>query len=314
MKKIINMIDTSSKVAGVSLLEMKKTEKKLGAIFPEEYKELLLETNGAKFGDWILFPIQTNDQSEFTNNIEKQNSENRPKNVPSDMICIGENVNGDKLCYRIRKRFMQEQIYIWNDKTGISDCKASTLSQFIDWYVPKANDSKPNSIGTFTVECGKLIVTDPCYEVDEEDDEMQIILSNVKNGYWTASISYTQEEVVESLLVFYGDKKPSGKWHDCDKLIGVDSAQAGIFDLAQFGRDEAIQYEVENVHDIEIDEVGLKYYVACSDIVASDAQGGVVPGGAVSMSGYGDGMYEVKVKYNVSKEVVGVLIDFRDEE
>ncbi|WP_019412946.1 hypothetical protein [Paenisporosarcina sp. TG20] len=81
-----------------------------------------------------------------------------------------------------------------------------------------------------------------------------------------------------------------------------------------FGRDDAIQYEVKNVDDIEINEVGLKYCVACSDMVASDAQGGVVPGGAVSMSGYGDGMYVVKVKYNISKEVVGVMIDFGDEE
>ncbi len=312
MKKVINMIDSSSKVAGVSLLELKKIEKELGAIFPDEYKELFLETNGAKFGDWTLFPIQTNDHSELTINIVKQNRENKPKNVPSDMICIGEKMNGDKLCYRIRKKFMQEQIYLWNDKTGISDCKTSTLSEFIDWYVPKAYTHKPKIVGTFTVESGKLIVTDPCYQMGEE--EMQIILSNVKNGNWTASISYTHEEVVESLLVFYGEKKPSGKWHDCGKLIGVDSAQAGVFDITVFGRDDAIQYEVKNVYDIEMDEVGLKYYVACCDMVSTDSQGGVVPGGAVSMSGYGDGMYEVKVKYNVSKEVVGVMIDFRDEE
>jgi hypothetical protein len=119
---------------------------------------------------------------------------------------------------------------------------------------------------------------------------------------------------VESLFIFYGEKKPSGKWHVCEKLIGVDSAQAGIFDYKIFGSDDAIQYEVKNVHDIEMDADGLKYYVACADMVASDAQGGVLPGGAVSMSGYGDGMYEVKVKYNISKEVVGVMIDFGNEE
>jgi hypothetical protein len=313
MKKVINMINPSSKVAGVSLLELKKTEQALGAIFPDEFKELFLETNGAKFGDWTMFPVQTNEQSALTIDIVKQNRDYRPKNMPSDMICIGENINGDKLCYRIRKRFMQELIFLLNDKTGISDCKASTLSQFIDWYVPKVNTNKPKTVGTFIVESGRLIVTDPCYQVDEEV-ELQIILSNVKNGKWTASISYTPEEVVESLTVYYGQKKPIGKWHICDKLIGVDSAQAGIFDFKAFGRDNAIQFEVKNVNDIEVDEVGLKYYVACCDMVASDAQGGVIPGGAVSMSGYGDGMYEVKVKYNIFKEVVGVLIDFHDEE
>ncbi|WHY03264.1 SMI1/KNR4 family protein [Neobacillus sp. DY30] len=312
MKKVIYMINPSSKVAGVSLLELKKTEKALGAIFPEEYKELFLSTNGAKFGDWTLFPIRTNEQSASTVDIVKHNWEKSAVNIPTDIIFIGENINGDKLCYRIRKRFMQELIFIWNNKTGISDCKASTLSQFIDWYVPKMNTKTPKTIGTFTVESGKLIVTDPCYPSDEED--LQIILLNVKNGKWTAVITYTDEEVVESLLVFYGQKIPSGKWHDCDKPIGVDSAQAGIFDLALFGRDDAIQYELKNVHDIEIDEVGLKYYVACCDMVDTNAQGGVVPGGAVAMSGYGDGMYEVKIKYNISKEVVGVRIEFGDDE
>lgn len=312
MKKVINMIIPSSKVGAVSLLDIKNTEKNLGAVFPEEFKELYLETNGAKFGDWTLFPIQTNDQSVLENDILKQNRDYKPEKVPSDMICIGENINGDKLCYRIRKRFMQELIFLWNEKTGISKCKASTLSEFIEWYVPNKNTNKPKLVGTFTVESGKVIVTDPCYQIDEED-ELQIILTNVKNGKWTAYISYTDEEVVESLYIYYDGKKPSGKWHVCEKVIGVDSAQAGIFDLATFGRDENIHFEVENVHNIEIDEEGLKYYVACSDIVSTDAQGGVVPGGAVSMSGYGDGLYEVKVKYNMLKEVVGVIIYFDDE-
>lgn len=291
MKKLINMINSSSKVAGVSLLELKKTEKALGAIFPDEYKKLFLETNGAKFGDWTLFPIQNNEQTALID-VVKQNREFRPNNVPSEMMCIGENINGDKLCYRIRKRFMQEQIYVWYAKTEKSNCKALTLKEFIDWYVPKVNTNKPNKLGTFMVESGKLIVTDPYYKVDEES-ELQIVLLNVKNGNWTASISYTPDEVVKTLFVFYGEKKPTGKWHVCDKQIGVDSAQAGIFDFKTFGRDEAIQFD---------------------DVVESDAQGGVFSDGAVSMSGYGDGMYEVKVKYNISKKVVGVMIDFVDEE
>ncbi|WP_019415166.1 SMI1/KNR4 family protein [Paenisporosarcina sp. TG20] len=229
MKKVINMISPSSKVAGVSLLDLKKTEKELGALFPDEYKELFLETNGAKFGDWILFPIHTNECSELKNNIIKQN-QNRPTNLPSDIVCIGEKMSGDKLCYRIRKRFMQELIYTWNDKTGLDKYASSTLSEFIDRHVPKVNINKPKIVGTFTVGSGRLVVSDPWYQVDNEED-LQIILSNVKIGNWTATISYTPEEVVKNVFVFYGEKKPSGKWHVCDKLIGVDSAQAGIFDI-----------------------------------------------------------------------------------
>ena len=167
-------------------------------------------------------------------------------------------------------------------------------------------------LSEFIVESGKLIVTDPCYQAGEE--ELQIILSNVKKGKWTASITYDEEKVIEKLSVLYEGKKPSGKWHVCAKPIAVDSAKAGIFDLEKYRRDDAIQYEVKNVFDIEIDEDGLLYYVACCDVTDSDEEGGVVPGGAVSMSGFGDGMYDVKVTYNSSKEIVGVMIDFGEEE
>ncbi|MFS0781227.1 SMI1/KNR4 family protein [Bacillus sp. 1P06AnD] len=284
----------------------------LGALFPEEYKELFLASNGVKFGDWTLFPIKTSEHCEL-GNIVIRNKDDRPKDLPLDMICIGENLKGDKMCYRVRKRFMQEYIFIWNEKNGIKKYPSSSLSEIIDRNIPKAKKNKPVKVGTFLVESEKLIITDPGYRVDEEQ-EMQIIIENVKKGTWNSSISYSDEEVVDYLLAFHGDKKPRGKWHLCDKWIGIDSAKAGIFDLETFGRDEMVPYEVENTDDLDMDEEGMKYFVACCDKVSSNAQGGVVPGGAVSMSGYGDGVYQVNVKYNISKEVVGVMIDFRNEE
>lgn len=50
------------------------------------------------------------------------------------------------------------------------------------------------------------------------------------------------------------------------------------------------------------------------DVDISNEQGVVVSNGAISKSGYGDGMYEVKVKYNRLKEIIGVMIVFEDEE
>ena len=313
MKKVISMIKPSPKVSGVPLSQLKKIEKVLGAVFPDEYKELFLETNGAVFGKWTLYSIQAGEQQAKNMDFIEQNKEKRPENLPTDMVCIGESGNGDRLCYRIRKKFMQELIFVWSEQTGTIDCKALTLREFIDWYVPtNVQAGKQKTVGTFIVESGKLIVTDPCYQTGEE--ELQIILSNVKKGKWTASITYDEEQVIEKLIALYEGKKPSGKWHVCDKPIAVDSAKAGIFDIAIFRRDDAIQYEVKNVFDIEIDEDGLLYYVACCDVIDSDEEGGVVPGGAVSMSGFGDGMYDVKVKYNISREIVGVMIDYGEEE
>lgn len=312
MKKVIDMIDSSSKITGASLLDLKRAEKELGALFPDEFKDLYSETNGAKFGDWTMFPVSPIGNASTTEDIVKQNQTYRPENLPDDMISIGENTIGDMLCYRVRKRWMQQQIYLWTKKTGSIDSKSSTLSQFIDWFVPNEKAGKPQNIGHFIVESGNMIVTDPCYPIEEA--EMQVHLSNVKKGKWNASISYTEDNVVKNLTAYLAEKKPNGKWHDCSKPIAVDSAQAGLFDSALFGKDEAIDYEVENTYGIDMDSDGAKYYVACSDMVASDAQAGVIPGGAVAMSGYGDGLYDVKVKYTIAKEIVGVMIDFCVEE
>ncbi|MED3962842.1 hypothetical protein [Niallia taxi] len=67
---------------------------------------------------------------------------------------------------------------------------------------------------------------------------------------------------------------------------------------------------MENIQNIELKEIDSKYYVACCDAVSSIDQGGIIPNGAVAMSGYGDGVYPVQLKYNISKQIVGVKIDF----
>jgi SMI1-KNR4 cell-wall len=292
MKKVVDMIDSRTKVSGVSKLQLTRTEKELGALFPDEYKELFIETNGATFGDWVLFSLPSDEQLGFSYDIVQQNALKRPEHLPNDMICIGENAGGDKLCYRVRKRFMQEQVYVWYAKTAKLDCKSLNLFTFIDWHVPKINTNKPKMLGNFTVTSGKLIISDPAYMPNEEA-ELQIILTNVKNGKWTAAVSYTPAAVVKHLTIYYGEKKPTGKWALCDKLIGIDSAQGGVFDYAALNSNQ-----VNYLDDVDI----------------SNEQGVVVSNGAISKSGYGDGMYEVKVKYNRLKEIVGVMIVFEDEE
>ncbi|WP_338749566.1 DUF4241 domain-containing protein [Bacillus sp. FJAT-52991] len=63
-----------------------------------------------------------------------------------------------------------------------------------------------------------------------------------------------------------------------------------------------------------MNEEGSKYYVACSDKVASDDEGGVLVGGTVSRPGFGDGYYPVFVQYDDKNEIVGVLLDFCTED
>ncbi|WP_318503205.1 SMI1/KNR4 family protein [Bacillus sp. T3] len=309
MKNLIDFLPTRKK--GVDEIHIKAAEEKLGALFPCEYKELFMLINNPEIGEWMLYPIKDTKNLKHTwDDIVRQNLDQREEALSNDLIAIGENGTGDKLCFRVRKKFMQSQVYIWNHETTSTRSVALSLKEFIENEVSKYKN-ETMLLGTFQVTSGKLIISDPCYGYDEENSEgLQVLLKPAKRGNWSVAISYNEEEVVQKLVVFWGNIEPEEEWIPINQLIAVDSAQAGIFDLAFFDVDEKIIDEVENVYDIEMDDDVSKYYVACCDAVASEQQGGIVPGGAVAMSGYGDGLYQVYFKQDASSEIVSVMIDF----
>ena len=268
--------------------------------------------NNPEIGDWILYPIKDSLNLKQTwDDIVRQNLEQRDVALPNDLIAIGENGTGDKLCFRVRKKFMQSQVYIWDHETAQARVIALSLKEFIEREATTKYNNKTIPLGTFQVSSGKLIISDPCYGYDEEDSEdLQVLLNSAKRGDWSATVSYDEDEVVHQLAVFWGNMEPEGEWIPIEQLITVDSAQAGIFEFTFFGDDEKIIGEVVNVYDIEMDDDVSKYYVACCDAVASEQQGGIVPGGAVAMSGFGDGLYPVYIKQDASGDIVSVMIDF----
>lgn len=57
MKDVIALIHTRK--TGVNESDIKETEDKLGAVFPEQYKELFKLINNAEVGEWTLFLSKT---------------------------------------------------------------------------------------------------------------------------------------------------------------------------------------------------------------------------------------------------------------
>ncbi|MFP7486303.1 hypothetical protein SFC65_19255 [Priestia filamentosa] len=172
-------------------------------------------------------------------------------------------------------------------------------------------------LGTFEIKGEQLIVSDPCYEIEcatDPDDDLSWALTPAKSGEWEASIYEGEDISVDKLMVCYKGYKPNSEWIDIRKEVAVDSASAGIFDGSIYGKDESIPYKVENVYEIDIPEEGLKYYVACCDVIAkAEEEAGLVPGGVVSTSS-GDGYFPIFVQYNEQEEIVAVLLDFYGEE
>ncbi|MCT8140309.1 SMI1/KNR4 family protein [Anaerobacillus sp. CMMVII] len=96
MKDIRDLI--SIRKIGVDEVGIKEAEDKLGAVFPEEFKELFKLVNNAEIGEWILYPIKDHrNLKETWNDIVRQNTEVREEDMAKDLIAIGDDGSGVEL-------------------------------------------------------------------------------------------------------------------------------------------------------------------------------------------------------------------------
>lgn len=179
-----------------------------------------------------------------------------------------------------------------------------------------------NDLGTFEVVSGALRISDPCYQKDAG----LRITGTIKaaNGTWQAK-SYTRPfdellgervykvERICELEAFLDELRKVGEPYSHEKLpykqlrsvIGVDSAQAGIFDLSHFQDESLITPDTPT-------DISHDWYGMCCHATWGEA--GIVPFGVVSASGFGDGLYTAYVKRNSKGEAVAIKIVFIDED
>jgi hypothetical protein len=162
-----------------------------------------------------------------------------------------------------------------------------------------------------------VIVSDPCYELPTW---CQAKLDNVLPGYYQPMCKIVDKDMWgrrnSLLMVIHEDYQFKDlTWTKTDHIIGVDSAQAGIFSASTYRNDEhsLTQYKPEgswNYGNFR-SEPGIDFYDLMCGITINNTDGwGRYDGGVVSSSGYGDGSYDLYVSYNETGEVVGICIDF----
>ncbi|WHY00309.1 SMI1/KNR4 family protein [Neobacillus sp. DY30] len=139
MQNVRYLIET--KKPGVDESDIKLTEEKLGAIFPEHYRELFKLVNNPEIGEWILFPIKTKKNIKKTwDDVVRQNKEVKDERMSEDLITIGDNGSGEKLCFKKTNGKMGDTIYLWNHETTELDEYASSLEEFIILISDEADD------------------------------------------------------------------------------------------------------------------------------------------------------------------------------
>lgn len=159
-------------------------------------------------------------------------------------------------------------------------------------------------IGKFKVESGRIIVCDPCYT-----PKMEAKYSAV-NGEWQASVSGTDRNASLTASTKGSSKYPWVK----DTKAGVDSGQMSVFDL-KFFRDDAEAGKTAmpkwmTPKRIKSEGPGEVFYGACCTMTSNEQSAGSLPHGAISASGYGDGLYPIYIKKNPQGKVVAVSIKF----
>ncbi|GAB6448743.1 hypothetical protein bcgnr5390_51770 [Bacillus luti] len=131
MENIRDLIPT--KKPGVNLLDINLTEQKLGVIFPEQYRGLIQLVNNAEIGEWTLFPIKDYKNVKKTwDDIVRQNNEVRDERMPNNLIAIGDDGSGDKLCLKKRDKHLEDAVYLWNHETNAIEKYTSDLWGFIN--------------------------------------------------------------------------------------------------------------------------------------------------------------------------------------
>ncbi len=174
-------------------------------------------------------------------------------------------------------------------------------------------------LGEFDITSGTVIVSDPCYSLGTW---CQGKLENVKKGKWMAFCHKADIEHwgnrVTVLTAMHKDLYISKDGTEIEMIplnfnIGVDSGQCGIFDIDVFKNNNAV-FHVDNPDKQK--DLGFEdepWYEQCCHITLSDLGAGVVPGGTVSSSGFGDGSYTCYVAYedgDPDKQIIGISIEY----
>ena len=162
-------------------------------------------------------------------------------------------------------------------------------------------------LGTFFLATPTLQVTDPCYQKNSESaGELP-----ARTGEWAAQVIKRDDGVTGHsnaiLLIAHNsvdiDKVDFAGFQDSGLDIGVDSAQAGFFEKAQYP-DDARQLEHEE---------GTWYYTV-GQLTCRQGMGGatIAPGrfGVVSQTFWGDGSYPCLVQKDADGQVIAAMLVF----
>ena len=169
------------------------------------------------------------------------------------------------------------------------------------------------SLGSFEVVSEELVVADPCRA---PGTWCMGRLKRVRPGHWNAGASIADAgawgDRVAMLSVWHEDAPEKDELcsGEADFDVGVDSGQVGFFDAAHY-RDSSV---IDAAPQRSWSDGENLWYDHCCALTLSSTQAGVLPFGAVSASGFGDGGYSCLYYTNSAGEILRAEIAFITED
>ena len=170
-------------------------------------------------------------------------------------------------------------------------------------------------IGTFEVNCGQLVVSDPCYK-PPTNDSCSLLIKNVLNGTWCSSVVRGTCPAgwgnrVMRLMAWNKDSRRFSEEHIEDPKeigeVGVDSGQMSIVNAVDYP-----EFNGPTGYEPEAFEEGNFYGDICNNNTYKGPH--VFKGGCSSDSGYGDGGYPVYEYRNASGQCTALEVVFIRED
>ena len=162
-------------------------------------------------------------------------------------------------------------------------------------------------LGVFNVKGDKIRATDPCYD---KSCDGGVIIDNCMPGIWRAVAEMTDETEGWGLRISYlmvareNFESFHTKKEVVEQSVAVDSGQAGFFCENSYPEGKS---ENNPVFDI--------FYDQCCTATLGKRQADTVNKiGAVSTSGYGDGIYDLTLWKDDVGKVLAARIDFLNKE
>lgn len=139
--------------------------------------------------------------------------------------------------------------------------------------------------GTFEITSSSIVISDPCYKNPSNE------LDNCKNGRYKFWVIKNEESYIKEIKFISVECNYPLEHYEYFKeiKIPVDSGQVGVFDKTFYGDNDVITDEDRGSATGVCDDE--PFYHACNTHTLGEEGFGTLTKGAVSSSGYGDGLY-----------------------